>query len=362
MLEDQHVILEEILHLITIHQVDALLIAGDVYDKSLPSAEAVALLDWFLDQVSRKKVACFITSGNHDSAERIAYLSDILSNQGIYISPVYHGEIKHVTLQDEHGPVTFWLMPFIKPAQVRAYFPDAHIETSYTKACKEVVHSCDIHTDERNVILAHQFVTSDSCIIERSDSELSIGGVDNVSVEVFKDFDYVALGHIHRPQQITRPTCRYSGSILKYSTSEIRYPKSVPLVTLNEKGNTTVELLPLHPIRDIREVKGTIDTLLSPEFSATQKTDDYLRIVITDDIQPPNMLSRLRSVYPNIMAIDHEPASPKATTLASTHMDFDESKSPFELFNDFFVQQNDKPLTDSQAALVRRLFQEIEVL
>ena len=362
MIEDQKYILDQILAMVKNHQVDALLIAGDVYDKSLPSAEAVSLVDDFLNAIADLHIPCMMTAGNHDSAERVAYASNFLRKQGFYVSPVFAGSIDHVTLQDEFGPITFWLMPFIKPAMVRAYFPDEDIETNYTKAAEVLINACDINTAERNVILSHQFVTSTSNITERTDSELTLGGMDNVDAHVYDAFDYVALGHVHRPQRVGRDTCRYSGSPLKYSFSEIPFPKTAPLITLGEKGSVDVELLPLVPLRDMEQIKGTIDELLSNDFSLLKKRDNYFYAILTDETLPPSAISRLRSVYPNIMGIDHQAPGSSQPSLNNTTTEFDSSKTPYDLFAEFFAMQNEAPLNEVQEKYVKDVLERIEVM
>lgn len=364
MLEDQRYILGQILGILESRQVDALLIAGDVYDKSTPSAEAVALLDWFLREVARANVPCFIIAGNHDSAERIAFGQSFFAERGVHVSPVFDGTCAHHTLHDEHGPVTVWLMPFVKPAQVRPIFPDAEIGTDYTLACQAVIDACPIDENTRNVLLSHQFVTSGGTVTERCDSELSLGGIDNVNAAVFDAFDYVALGHVHRPQRVGREEVRYSGSPLKYSLSEARYPKTAPLVTLGEKGHVEVELVPLAPLHDLREIKGPLELLIAPEtlegISAREK-EDYLHVTLTDEQPPMHALAALRAVYPNVMALDYENARTRSEGLNGSVAQVNaENVDPCALFGEFYEKQNGTPLSDVQSACIHALLEEAE--
>lgn len=359
--EDQRHILAQIIGLVRTHHVDALLIAGDVYDKSSPSAEAVALFDWFLAEVAETDAACFIVAGNHDSAERIAYARTLLSSRNVFISPVFDGTLAHHTLHDEHGPVTFWLMPFCKPALVRPFYPDREIGTDYTAACLAVLEENGMGPqsaqDGRNVILAHQFVTSSGQETLRSDSELSLGGMDNVDVSVFDAFDYVALGHVHRPQRICRDEARYSGSPLKYSFSEARYPKSVPLVELGPKGTVKIELIPLEPLHDMREIKGPLNQLVAPETleaSSAHEREDYLHVTLTDEMPPLDAMATLRTVYPNVMALDYDNARTRAAGVEGEAANIITQRiNPAELFAQFYEKQNGMPLSDDQESVVR---------
>lgn len=354
MLDDQRFMLERILDIIRARKVDVLLIAGDIYDRSAPSADAVACVDWFLSAIAKTGAACIAIPGNHDSAERVAYASDLLAENGVHLAPVYDGEIAHIGLEDEHGPVMFWLFPFLKPALVRPFFPSEEIAT-YTDALRLVVDSCPLDPTMRNVALTHQFVTYGATYPDRTDSELSLGGVDNVDVSVFDAFDYVAIGHVHRPQRIGRDTARYSGSLLKYSSSEIDYPKSAPLVTLGEKGTVDIELIPFEPLHDMRRIRGPLAELVSNETLAGLSQDDrehYLHVVLTDAFPPVDALSTLRSVYKNVMSISYDNARSESEATRDIEEENDlERLSPIELFARFYESQNGKPLTQAQSKL-----------
>lgn len=364
LLEDQSRMLESVIGIIEQRNVDALVVAGDVYDRSAPSADAVACFDRFLSAVAETGAACFIVPGNHDSAERIAYAAGLLEKNDVHISPVYNGSIVSRTLTDEHGETVFWLFPFLKPALVRPFFPDEDIP-DYTAAMRRVIESCDIDPARRNVAIAHQFVTCAGREPDRSDSELSLGGLDNVDASVFDAFDYVALGHIHRPQRIGRDAVRYSGSLLKYSASEIRYPKSAPLVTLGAKGEIDIELVPLIPTRDMRQIKGPLKQLVSEETVAglsRGERDDYIHVVLTDEFQPIDALSALRAVYPNVMSISFDNARTATTEAAGCGPiaeDVDRL-DPIELFARFYREQNGADLTASQYETVREALEESE--
>ena len=364
MVEDQRFILQQIVDLMQEREVDALLIAGDVYDKSAPSAEAVTLLDWFLNEVAETGTPCFLTPGNHDSAERVAYAARLLEARNIYIAPVYNGTLTSHTLQDEYGPVTFWLMPFLKPSHVRAFLPDADFGSDYTLACRAALEACEVDQAQRNVILSHQFVTAAGCDTERTESELSLGGMDNVDYRAFDAFDYVALGHVHRPQRVGRDTVRYSGSPLKYSFSEARGEKSVPLVTLGAKGQIDIELLPLKPLHDLREIRGPLADLLAKDVVnalSAQEKEDYLRVILTDEQPIMDALTQVRAVYPNVMALEYDNRRTRTQRTLDDKPAADiQQKDPAQLFREFYETMNGAQLTDAQTSVVHDAFEETE--
>lgn len=351
MLEDQRYALEGVLQTVRERDVDALLVAGDLYDKSAPSAEAVALVGWFLSEAADTGATVLVTAGNHDSAERVAYGSSFFAQRGVFLSPLYAGSISPIVLEDEHGPVAFWLIPFLKPATVRPWFPDEDIET-YTDALRCAVGSCTLDPTLRNVALSHQFLTYGGVEPERCDSELSLGGMDNVDSSVFDDFDYVALGHIHRPQRVGRDEVRYSGSLLKYSFSEANDRKSAPLVELGPKGQVSIELVPIVPRHDLRTLHDTLEALLAAADEQGGGTEDYLNVVLTDEHPILDALSRLRRVYPNIMGISYDNRRTRLGGRAGAPAVQDTSKiDPLELFERFYLDQNGSPMTDNQRAL-----------
>ena len=355
MLEDQAHILRQILAILDDEQPDGVLIAGDVYDKSVPSVEAVELLDGFLTELRARGVPVLLISGNHDSPERLAFGGRVMDSCGIHISPVYDGALAPVTLQDAFGPVHVWLLPFVKPAHVRRWFPDADIE-SYTDAVAEAVAHMDIDTAARNVLVTHQFVTGGT----RSGSEeLSVGGTDNVDSSVFAPFDYVALGHLHGAQHIGRETIRYAGSPLKYSFSEARQHKSVTVVTLGEKGDVQVRTVALTPLRELREIRGSYDELTARSFyEHTTYRSDYLHLILTDEQDVFDAMSRLRTIYPYLMTLDYDNARTRAAGGMSVPAET-ERRTPLELFEALYTRQNHQPMSEVQRAYIAQLMEQI---
>lgn len=355
MLEDQAHILRQILAILDDEQPDGVLIAGDVYDKSVPSVEAVELLDDFLTELRARGVPVLLISGNHDSPERLAFGGRVMDSCGIHISPVYDGALAPVTLQDAFGPVHIWLLPFVKPAHVRRWFPDADIE-SYTDAMAEAVAHMDIDTAARNVLVTHQFVTGGT----RSGSEeLSVGGTDNVDSGVFAPFDYVALGHLHGAQHIGRETIRYAGSPLKYSFSEARQHKSVTVVTLGEKGDVQVRTVALTPLRELREIRGSYDELTARSFyEHTTYRSDYLHLILTDEQDVFDAMSRLRTIYPYLMTLDYDNARTRAAGGMSVPAET-ERRTPLELFEALYQRQNHQPMSEVQREYIAQLMEQI---
>lgn len=355
MLEDQAHILRQILAILDDEQPDGVLIAGDVYDKSVPSVEAVELLDGFLTELRTRGVPVLLISGNHDSPERLAFGGRVMDSCGIHISPVYDGALAPVTLQDEFGPVHVWLLPFVKPTHVRRWFPDADIE-SYTDAVAEAVAHMDIDTAARNVLVTHQFVTGGA----RSGSEeLSVGGTDNVDSSVFAPFDYVALGHLHGAQHIGRETIRYAGSPLKYSFSEARQHKSVTVVTLGEKGDVQVRTVALTPLRELREIRGSYDELTARSFyEHTTYRSDYLHLILTDEQDVFDAISRLRTIYPYLMTLDYDNARTRAAGGMSVPAET-ERRTPLELFEALYARQNHQPMSEVQREYIAQLMEQI---
>lgn len=355
MLEDQQYILKEILQIIDRERPQAVIIAGDVYDKSVPSAEAVTLLDDFLVQLSRRKVQVFVISGNHDSPERMAFGGRLMEESGVHLSPVYSGKAALFTLEDEYGPVNLYLLPFLKPAHIRRFFPEREI-FSYTDALSAAVEEMAVDTALRNVLVTHQFVTG----AERCESEeFSVGGTDNVDVSVFDSFDYVALGHLHGPQQVGRETVRYCGTPLKYSFSEAKHHKSVTVVELGPKGDVAVHMIPLTPMRDMVELRGTYDELTLLDFyQGTTYRRDYVHITLTDEEDVPNAVGKLRTIYPNLMKLDYDNQRTRAGGVTGGAEDL-ERKSPLELLEEFYEQQNGRPMDQVQRDFARELMEQI---
>lgn len=355
MLEDQAYILREILGIVEDTRPDALLISGDVYDKSVPSAEAVTVFDDFLCRLAARKLPVLIISGNHDSPERLSFGGRLMEGSGIHISPVYDGTVRPVTLTDDFGEVHFWLLPFLKPVHVRQFFPEENIE-SYTDACAAAVAHMPLNKEERNVILVHQFVTgAETCGSE----ELSVGGTDNVDASVFADFDYVALGHIHRPQNGGSNKIRYCGTPLKYSLSEVDHLKSVTLVELGAKGELHLELIPLHPKRDLREIRGSFAQLTDVDYYKNTAAEDYLHIILTDEEDIPEAGGKLRAIYPNYLHISYD----NTRTRTDQVVDCAENvrrKSKLELFDELYQLQNNQPMSDTQRFFLQELMDAME--
>lgn len=354
MLEDQAYILNQILRHIDGEAPDAVLLCGDIYDKPIPPAEAVELLDDFLYRLCQRKLQVFLISGNHDSPERLSFGGRLMEGTGIHLSPVYAGNVPPISLSDRHGTVNFYLLPFLKPTHVRRCFPEDTVE-SYTDALRTAISHMEIDETERNVLLTHQFVTgSQRCESE----ELSVGGSDNVDAAVFSTFDYVALGHIHGPQNIQEGKIRYCGTPLKYSFSEAAHRKSVTVVELEEKGNLTVRTLPLTPLRDLRELRGTYEMLTARETYEGTSTSDYLHIILTDEEDVPEAVGRLRVIYPNLMKLSYDNTRTRANYTAESVEDL-KQKSPLELFGELFELQNNRPMSDVQRQYALELIESI---
>jgi len=355
MLEDQIYILNEIINIIDEQKPKVIILAGDIYDKPIPTAEAVEIFDNFLYKLSKRNSAVFIISGNHDSPERIAFGSRLFDKSGIYLSPVYNGKILPIPVDDECGDINFYMLPFIKPVHVRRFFPDAPIST-YTDALNTVITDMDIDNTKRNILITHQFVTGSS----RTESEdVSVGGSDNVDADIFKDFDYVALGHIHRSQCCDSEYIRYCGTPLKYSFSESKDIKSITMLDIKEKGNIKLDFIPLTPLRDMVEIKGSYNELMLKSFyEDTSLTDDYVHITLTDEEDIPDVITKLRVVYKNIMKLDYDNQRTKKSSEINLINDMD-SKSPLELFDTFYELQNGKHLSDTQRVFLKNIIEEI---
>lgn len=359
LIEDQKYILKQVLDYVGSEKPDGVIIAGDIYDRSVPSEEAVNLYDSFMTELARLHIPAFVISGNHDSAPRLSCCSRLLSDSGIYVSGSYNGNVERITLKDKFGSVNIYLLPFVKPAVVRHYLDEADavgIE-SYHNAVAKVVAGLKLDTNERNVIVTHQFVTG----AERCDSEdISVGGTDNVAAEVFADFDYVALGHIHGPQNVGgQERIRYCGTPLKYSFSEAKHEKSITVLEFGEKGNIRINLLPLKPLRDLRILRGKYEELMLKENYEGTNREDYLKIILTDENEIPNVMNKLRTVYKNILQLEYD----NTRTRSSENIVLVENvsmKSELELFADFFEKQNGQTLDEEQAEYLRNLIEQLK--
>ena len=355
MIEDQAYILAQIIRIIDDEAPAAVLICGDVYDKSVPTAEAVTLFDDFLCRLARRKMPVLIISGNHDSPERLAFGNRLLEHAGIHISPVYDGDVTPITLTDDQGPVDFWLLPFIKPAHVRRCCPDAAIE-SYTDALRAAIEKMDVDPSRRNVLLTHQFVTGASTC---ESEEISVGGSDNVDAAVFDGFDYVALGHIHGAQNISGSRVRYCGTPLKYSFSEEHHHKSVTVVDLGANGELKLTLRPLTPRHDLRSIRGSFAEMTDKRSYAGTAVDDYLHVILTDEEDVAEAMGKLRVIYPNIMRLSYDNTRTRSNQIIDSAADV-QRKSPLALFEELYVLQNNQPMTDEQRSFIRELIESIQ--
>ena len=357
MLEEQEAILNQILGIIDMEMPEGVLIAGDIYDKSVPPAEAVMLFDNFLAKLSEKALQVFIISGNHDSPERIAFGSRIMDASGIHFSPVYNGKITPFVMKDAYGAVNVYMLPFIKPTHVRRYFEEEEIVT-YTDAVRTAVNAMNVDSSVRNVLLTHQFVTGAS----RCDSEeKSVGGTDNVEADVFEVFDYVALGHIHTAQKCCAEKIRYCGTPLKYSFSEMRDVKSLTVVELGEWGSAPViRAVPLKPLHDMAELRGTFEELTSPDYyTENPRKEHYLRIILTNENDVPDAIARLRMIYPNVMHLEYDNTRTKMNSGLSD-LEASEQLGIFELFTLFYREQNGKEMSDEQYEYMQKLIEKVE--
>ena len=354
MIEDQRYILSQIENIMDEEKITNVIIAGDVYDKPVPSAEAVALFDEFLVSLAKKNVKVFVISGNHDSAERIAFGEKLMRQSQVYMSPVYHGEIEPVVLEDAYGKVNVFLLPFVKPAQVRHFCKEEKIK-DYTEALRCVIERMNVKKEDRNLLVCHQFVTGAT----RSESEeISVGGLDNVDANVFEPFDYVALGHIHGPQNIVSGQIRYCGTPLKYSFSEANHQKSVTLVDLGEKGEVFVETKPLKPFRDMVKIKGFFEEITKRTYYEKMDTESYLHITLLDEQDVPNAFGKLATIFPNLMQLRYENSR---TMNATEELENEEgfNMAPEMLFSKFYETMNNQPMTEEQSDYMQEMIEKI---
>lgn len=369
MIEDQKYILSQILAIAESSGAEGVIIAGDIYDRPVPSAEAVQVFDWFLTGLAERKKMVFAVSGNHDSAERIAFGAQLMSGRGVYVSPVYSGQTEKITLRDEYGELFVYLLPFLKPAAMRHVLEKergevaetdgedgADLPGSYHEAVKLAVERMGVDAGARNLLVAHQFVTgAGRCESE----EIAVGGLDNVDAEVFDLFDYVALGHLHSPQSVKRETVRYCGTPLKYSFSEAEQEKSVTVVELREKGEVRLSFLPLVPLRDLRKIRGTYLEVTARSFYRETNTEDYVQITLTDEEDIPDGLQKLRVIYPNLMRLlydNRRTRENRAVEAAEERV----QKSELELFQEFYELQNNQPMSGEQTALAEKLIERLQ--
>lgn len=352
MIEDQKYILTQILYAADQEKPDGILISGDVYDRTIPTAEAVQVFDAFLTRLSEQKIPAFIISGNHDSAERLAFGSSLMGKSGIYFSKVYDRTVEKIPMQDAYGTVWIYLLPFLRPSTIRHALPERAEEVqSAADAVRIALEQTKIDEKERNVLLAHQFVTG----AKRCDAEeLQVGDVDQIPAELFASFEYVALGHIHSPQKVGRETVRYCGAPLKYSFSEAGQEKSITVVELKEKGSVDLRTIPLKPLHDLRKIRGTYLEVTAKSFYENRDCEDYLQVTLTDEEDVPDGMAKLRTIYPNLMRLeyDNKRTRSNAEVRAAERV---EEKSELELFQEFYELQNNQPMTEVQEQFVEEL-------
>lgn len=357
MIEDQKYILKRILDLAEEEKPDGIVLAGDIYDKQIPSAEAVQVFDEFITRLAGRAIPVFIISGNHDSAERLAFGGRLLNSRGIYLSPVYDGSVTKIPLKDQYGTVWIHLLPFIRPSTVRHVFEnEADLVTDVQTAAETVIRHMEIDLKDRNILVAHQFVTGAS----RCESEdVQVGGLDNIDAAVFTPFDYTALGHIHSPQNVGTDRVRYCGTPLKYSFSEVDQEKSITVVELEKKGTVRTSLLPLKPLRDMRKLRGTYLELTDRSFYRDMNREDYIQVTLTDEDDVPDGLQKLRVIYPNIMQLLYDNQRTKTTQEVDAAQAV-EKKTEIELFYEFYELQNNQPMTKQQKDFAEQLIREIK--
>ncbi|MGN0823641.1 MAG: exonuclease SbcCD subunit D [Candidatus Coproplasma sp.] len=355
LVSDQRYILDQILKLAKTHAPDAVLIAGDIYDKAVPSIDAVELFDGFLNGLTDLGVKAFVISGNHDSAERLAFGAKLVKRSGVYLSPVFSGKVEGVTLTDSYGKVNIYCLPFIKPATVKRFFPEREI-LSYTQTVSAAIETMNIDENERNVLVAHQFVTGG---VSAGSEEVTVGDVGNVDAEVFKPFDYVALGHIHGAQNVASERVRYCGTPLKYSLSEKDNEKSVTVIELKAKGELEISTLPLTPLRDVCEIRGSYGEITCKSYYENAPFKNaLLHVVLTDEEEEIDAFAKLRLIYPNLMGLRYDNVRTRADACL-TALSAVEEKSPMELFCELYEKQNNSPMSEEQVSILSEMIDKV---
>ncbi len=350
MLNEQREILNQILLLCEKENPDIVLVAGDVYDKLVPGEEAVSIMDHFLTSLNKQEKEVFVISGNHDSGERLQFGKEIMKQKGIHIAGIFEGKLDCVTLEDVWGALNIYMLPFIKPSAVRKYYKAENCED----AVKKIIEGAKVDFTQRNILIAHQFVTNGSWMPECCDSENpSIGGLDAVDCGVFELFDYVALGHLHQAQKVGRETIRYAGSPLKYSFSEVMHKKSAMMIEMEEKGKIKLTAIPLKPLHEMREIKGKLNDLIDPKHYTRADRNDYIRVTLTDEEELYHPLDTLRNIYPNILRLDFDNSRLKQQNDDDIEMEI-ENKTDLELFEQFFQKQNQIELTLEQKEYIKK--------
>lgn len=359
-LEDQIYILNQIIEEVEKEKPDGILIAGDIYDRSVPPAAAVEVFDEFLTRLAKKNIDVFIISGNHDSPERLNFAKSLLGKHRVYMAGSFCKDMDKITLEDEYGALHVYLLPFIKPSVVQNQYRDKVI-SDYEEAAKLVLENTVINHDERNILVAHQFISNQGVEPEKSESEImNVGGLDNIDYTVFDSFDYVALGHIHGPQKIGRDTVRYSGTPLKYSFSEVKHKKSIVSIELKEKGNIELSFIPLIPKRDLRVIKDSLENLITLDKYLDLNREDYIRAIITDEEEQVDPLGKLRAKYPNILMLEVENTSTSNSSDSYNLPTGDvSSRSVTDLFAEFYKNQHNIDLSEKQMELLYNIVEEM---
>ena len=353
MLEEQRNALWQVLSVVDEKNVDGIFIAGDIYDKTIPTIEAVELFDSFLVELSKRDIDVFIISGNHDSPERVGFGAELFRSKRIYISKAYEGEIEYVDMKDSYGQIRIHLVPFLKPANIRRYYPEEEI-TDYNSAVRVVVNHMDVAKEARNIVLVHQFITG----AIRSESEESfLGGMDNVEYDLFDDFDYVALGHIHKSQAMGRQQVRYSGALVKYALDEINQVKSMTYVEMGDKNDIQIETIPVKPIHDMRRIEGTYMELTDRSKYIDTKVDDYLHVVLKDEEDVPDALRKLRVIYPNILKLEYDNTRTRHRN-SVIEKEAVRKKEPIEYIEELFFMQNNTEMTAEQLSVIRQVMED----
>ena len=358
MIEDQKFILDQIVTLVKEEKIDVILLCGDIYDKAIPTIEAIHLLDEFLEELSDLKVKVLMISGNHDSSERLSFGRNLFKRSNLYIASQFNQEIEKITIKEDGYNINFYMLPFVKPAYINHVLK---IQTeTYEECFKHLMEQVKINEDETNILLAHQFVTVGKNSPELSDSETSsLGGIDNIDYRLFDAFDYVALGHIHKPQAMGREMVRYAGSILKYSFSEIRKDKQATILTISKNKQISLSHHLLKPLRDMREMECSLESLLKRKCEIGNE-EDYMHVILTDEEQILDAIGKVRTVYPNVIQIrfknrrhmmQYETIQMKENQIAD--------QNPMELFEQFYKMQNHIDLDEKRAQMAISIFEEV---
>lgn len=358
MIEDQKYILDQIIMLVKEEGVQIVLLCGDIYDKSIPTIEAIHLLDEFLDKLSQMEVKVLMISGNHDSIDRLSFGKSLFKRSNLYIASQFQDEIEKLTIKEGEITINFYMLPFVKPAYISHKF---ELQTeSYEECFRYLIGHTKINEDETNILLTHQFITANKTDPQLSDSETSsLGGIDNIDFHVFDPFDYVALGHIHKPQAMGRDMVRYAGSILKYSFSEIHMDKKAVILTINENKDIKLSFHPLKPLRDMREIECSLEELMKKECEIGN-TQDYMHVILTDEEQILDAIGKVRTVYPNVMQISFKNRR-HMKQLESIQIKEDQisDQSPMELFEQFYKMQNHIEMDEKRLQMALSIFEEV---